>query len=177
MNTAAATQWFEQNKKTVAVAGAVVVGGFGLMKARKGKAGGETPPARTVGDMGPAGAAGFAQSAPYDSSSSDVYNQLQPQIERLQQRLESPIPVPVPPAASSMFAPTGRGNYVRYDNGTIAEVQSDGSLYGLNPDEWNKVASGGATFTRLVGPQPNIYTGSGNLTSRNPLPLPQPASS
>lgn len=43
------------------------------------------------------------------------------------------------PISHTLFAPSYSGNYVRYGNGLIAEVESDGSILGLNQSEWQAV--------------------------------------
>jgi len=94
---------FEANKTVFAGAGAVAVAGFALYKRSH-------PGASPEVDAGPgpsysAGAqSGQLTGAAYDSSGSDVYNALQPQIEQLGTKIDdlsSTIPVPAPPASTA----------------------------------------------------------------------------
>lgn len=101
MNTAQLSAWVHQNQKPLAVAGAVVVGGLGLMKARASKAAaaggaGGAAPLGTAFAAGPA----VAGTVPYDSTASDVYNALESQLTDLQNTLAAP-PIPVPVAPTS----------------------------------------------------------------------------
>ena len=114
MNGAELKAAFERNKTTLGVAGAAVVGGLALLQARKSSggaaAGGDTSMSAGGDSVLSAPAAGYA----YDSSNSDAYNALQPQIERLERLFEgidektkAPIPVATPPkpAAPKPAAP------------------------------------------------------------------------
>jgi len=86
---------FERNKRTAAILGAVAVGGFALV-ARRRAAMGSTSTSSTGTSSGPAATtstySASGQPAVYDSTGTDVYNALQPQIEQLQQ-LARQIPV------------------------------------------------------------------------------------
>lgn len=102
--------------------------------------------------------AGSTGSGGYDSSSYDTYNALQPELAQILQAqqalatagagsgitaapapVSSPIlntPAPAPAAAKksiaqTLFAPRGTGNYVKYGDGTLGEVEQDGSIYGI----------------------------------------------
>ena len=100
----------EANKKGIAIAGAAGVGGLALLN-RKKKANAGTDAAGAgygLTNQPSTGAAGA-----YDSTSSDVYNAIQPQLESLGQLLAqlqnrqntTPTPVPAPPPTAGP-APT-----------------------------------------------------------------------
>ena len=113
MNLAQLRSGIERNKKGLAVAGVAGVAGLALMKRSKGDqpaaAGEDVPGAGAKYGMAPmaTGAAGA-----YDSSASDVYNAIQPQLEDLGEKQgaldqllkqlsekinASPIPIAAPP--------------------------------------------------------------------------------
>lgn len=114
----AARAWLEQNKKTVAVVGAVGVGGLALAKRGGGGADVTTTGEEAAAGAGAAYGLSYAGGAAYDSTGSDVYNALQPQLESLGQKQsaleellnklnEKPAPTPVakPPATAPKPAP------------------------------------------------------------------------
>lgn len=55
------------------------------------------------------------------------------------------------PIAAGLFAPTNSGNFALYGNGTVAEVESDGSQLGLNWSQWNALQGQGAKVTQTMG--------------------------
>lgn len=92
----------ERNKKGLAVAGVAGVAGLALMKRSKGgqpaAAGEDGPTSGSQYGLAPMPTTGAA----YDSTSSDIYNAIQPQLESLGQMLSKaqekpPIPVSAPP--------------------------------------------------------------------------------
>ncbi len=119
MNLANLRGAFARNKTALAVLGAVAVAGLALVARKRGGAAGTgADVAATTGSSGsrlpssPYGASSQSYAlAPYDSSASDVYNVLQPQIEALQNRipingsLTEPSPAPTP-AETSPWAGT-----------------------------------------------------------------------
>lgn len=124
---------FTRNKVALAVMGVAAVVGLALV-ARK-RAG--------SGDVAEGGYGGTAQAgalAPYDSTASDVYNAIQPQIEYLQ-NLARGIPV-----ASDTPAPASLGVWAHYrDDGT------GGAYYELFDDFTSRiVGSGEATVKNIT---------------------------
>jgi hypothetical protein len=101
---------FEKNKKPLAIFGAVSVAGLAVVARRRSAMGTATSTASTsTSSTTPAAAAkyGATTQQAYDSTGSDVYNALQPQIEQLQQ-LARQIPVAgatgTPAATPTSFA-------------------------------------------------------------------------
>lgn len=133
-----------RNKGPLAAAGALVVVVLALRARTNGKiaAAGTTTPTATAAGVS---ATPYAYSAGgqtsgasgYDSSASDVYNAIQPQLEQLQQ-LYSQIPVPgtptsVPttsptPTPAPTPAPTVQGYYRRTGTQAVYKAMSDGTL-------------------------------------------------
>jgi len=153
MNPAQLQAYVEQHKPVVF--GVAAAGVVGVALLRRKKAGGDVAAAPAKAQ--PAGTIPAAAVVPsqqtastYDSSAYDVYNALTGQLEQLRQTVggaPATTQAPPKPIASTLFAPSGTGNYVRYKNGTIGEVESDGSIYGIAPGEiWN-VANG---YTQLA---------------------------
>jgi hypothetical protein len=136
VNAAQLQQWAQQNRKPLLITGAAVAGGLGLLTARKGKTAGDPPLAET--GMTANGATLTGTVPAYNSSSSDLYNAIQPQLENLQSIFDatkSPIPVAPPPIASTIFAPTKTGKYLHNQYGGYLEVQNDGSLFALKHED------------------------------------------
>lgn len=70
------------------------------------------------------------------------------------------------PLASTLYNPVGTGNYVRQTDGLIAEVESDGSLFGLTGNQFASVVqSNGGTVPSVtqLGKLPNVYSLQSNL--------------
>ena len=99
---------FNKNKKPLAVLGAVAVAGLAVVARRRSAMGTASSTTSTSSTTAGAttGYGATTQQAAYDSTGSDVYNALQPQIEQLQQ-LARQIPVagvtptPATPAAAA----------------------------------------------------------------------------
>ena len=157
MNGAQINAWFDKNKKPALAVGAVVAGGLGLMTARRkaSQPDGETPPA-SLASAGSPGAIGarmtgtvpVAGYAAYDSSASDGYNALQPQIERLGQMIQqqnTPIPVSVAP-----------GFYGRAGGTGIYQVDERGNRDWLGMDEY--VALGAPQNVTKVARDSSFWT-------------------
>jgi LysM repeat protein len=141
VNGAQLHAWFEQNKTTVGVGGAAVVAGLAVMKHKNGAAAKDSAPAAagdgtatTAGGIpySVGGQTGGATGGSYDSTASDLYGALQPQLEAIggtQGSLQSAIdalkgsqqsttdqlaaligrvnsaPIPVPAAPAPVYAP------------------------------------------------------------------------
>lgn len=184
MNAAQLEGWVAANKPAVLGVGAAAVVGLGLYKRRTAKS---SPGAAAGQAATPAGlsvpysAGGQAASVggTYDSSASDLYGVIGPQLESIGNAVRAqqapPTPVPAGVSASGLFAPSNTGNYVRYGDGTIAEVQQDGSLLGLSYSQWVPLATAGARYADIPGATPQISTTWGNLTRVNTPPTPAPA--
>lgn len=161
-----------------AIFGAAAAGVVGLALLQKKKAAGTKAGAATSSIPGTLPAAVVAGSTPatgggtYDSSSYDLYNALQPEIEQLLQTqggsvTTAPAPGSSPllsPIASTLTSPTGSGQLVRYGT-AIDEVESDGSLYHLSLPEWGAMGSP-MNFVQMGGANPTSYTGAGNLATK-----------
>jgi hypothetical protein len=150
---------FATHKTAILAAGAAGVAGLALLQKRKKPAtGAATSPAGALPAAAVIPSSGVQGAYP-DTSGTDMYNQLEGQLERLQASQAVPVPKPV---ASTLFAPTGSGNYVRTADGTIAEVESDGSAFGLTAPQWAPLAKQGAAWSAQVGAIPYATT-AGNL--------------
>lgn len=108
MNLSDLPATLEQNKAAAAGVGAVAVIGFAMYQKRK------TASAAPTADVGAALSAGSQTAAAsggaaYDSSASDLYGALQPQLEAIGQQLNqlanpTTIPTPAPPAPAPVVA-------------------------------------------------------------------------
>jgi hypothetical protein len=158
---------FATHKTAILAAGAAGVAGLALLQKRKKPAtGAATSPAGALPAAAVIPSSGVQGAYP-DTSGTDMYNQLEGQLERLQASQAVPVPKPV---ASSLFAPNRTGTYVRGADGSIAEVESDGSLYGLTGGDWAGIekASGGlgsTPLTQFTSNLPQYYSIQGNLSA------------
>jgi hypothetical protein len=111
---------FEQHKKTLAIGGAALVGGLALMQARKrGSAPASPAPATAPGYGSP-----VSYAAP-DTSASDLYSTLQPQVEylqRLYEREQEKAAIPVP--AAGIYA-GGANIYESFGDGTVDALTAE----------------------------------------------------
>lgn len=169
MDTAQLSALFAAHKTAILGTAAAGVAGLALYQKRKGAgAAGSTAVGAAVPGTLPAAAVEPQSLGAYDSTSFDLYNALQPELEQILQTGTSGGGVAAPPpVASTLFAPSGSGKYVGYGNG-LYEVEPDGSLYHLSPGEWASIikANGGRkpAGTQLSGPAPGQqYGGTGNL--------------
>ncbi|MCL1872163.1 MAG: hypothetical protein FWF90_17375 [Promicromonosporaceae bacterium] len=178
---------FTKHKGPVlACAAAVVL--FLAWRARKG-AGGDTTSSTTslsttstpvTGGGGATPAYYTAGTGAYDSTSSDVYNALQPQIEYLQQ-LASQIPVNDPTAGSSSTSsssPIDKGRALSAADqlvrgsasGTIYRVESDGTTTPISSATWsafrNTAAGAGYAVQQLTG---DAYTNITRAASKSAI--------
>lgn len=147
---------FQQHKAPILAAGAAGVVGLALLK-RKQTGGGAGPGPASSGGVSVSGGGQLAgaNGAPYyDSSASDVYGLVQPQLESLGNQITdlgsklNAVPVssapPSRPISSTLFAPKLTGRYVYYTNGAYGEVEDDGSVYGIStaeatPEQWKTI--------------------------------------
>jgi len=167
VNAAQLPALFAAHKTAVLGTAAAAVAGLALYQRHKA-AGGSTGVGGTVAGALPAAAVAGSTPATgggvYDSTSFDLYNALQPEIDAIlqleqnqqtggagpakpptKQPTKPPAKQPAPashapaPIASTLFAPTMSGKYVRYNSGLIAEVEKDGSQLNLTQPEWQGV--------------------------------------
>ena len=109
-----------------------------------------------------------ATGSTYDSSAYDVYSALQSELSPFLQAQAAQTTgksgiTSVPPVASTLFKPTGSGSYVINSNGTIAEVEGDGSLYGMTLQQWQPLYNAGARPAGDVGNNLKMYSLADNL--------------
>lgn len=150
---------FAAHKPVVLGVAAAGVVGLALLKKKSSSSSSSSSTSQPAGTI-PAAAvvsSGSVQSAYPDTTASDVYNSLQPTLAQIlnqqanQTSAGTSAPLTAPkPIASTLFAPTGSGKYVKYGNGTTGEIESDGSVYGissseLSADQWAQVQSTGVT--------------------------------
>jgi hypothetical protein len=160
---------FATHKGAFLAAGAAGVAGLAMLQRKKSSTTGTSStstPAGTIPGAGVISSAGV-QSAYPDTSSTAAYNQLEGQLERLQASQAVPVPTPI---ASSLFAPNLTGRYVRGQDGSIAEIETDGSLYGLTGGDWASIekSSGGlgsTPLTQLSTALPSFYNVQTNLAT------------
>lgn len=148
MNEQLAALW-GQHRTALMVGGAAGVAGLAYLKRKKGGGGTTIGPGGTVlGAVSPQTVP--ASGGAYDSSATDVYNSLQSELEQLTKPAQgAPLSVPAP-IASTIFQPTYNGNYGRLPNGEGVEIESDGSLFHINDQAANQIASQGGKFSSLV---------------------------
>lgn len=169
-----------------AILGAAAAGVTGLALLHRKQSGGDTgatssSPAGTI----PAAAIAAQPTGSYDSSAYDVYSALQselgPVLEQLREQGKQStgggtgggVTKAPGPLASGLLAPTYNGKYVRFSDGLIAEMESDGSLFWLNPTE-SKKAFGGKSWAGRVNqlnvkaPSQNIFSTAKNLLAKQP---------
>jgi hypothetical protein len=156
-----------------AVLGATAVGVVGLALLHRKKAaaapGGAKQPAGTIPAAAVVPAQGYAGP---DNSAVQVYDALSSQLEQMRQTSASGSGVTAAPApvASTLFAPTGSGKFVRYADGNVFEVESDGSLFGLTPnqnDQATRAAGPGISWEQLQSTMPIKYSTAANLAKVN----------
>jgi hypothetical protein len=177
VDTAQISAWFQQNRSTVVVVGGAGIAGLALV-ARK-RNGAAAPTGVTAGAVAPGTmpAGAVVPAGSYDSSAWSAYNALQDEIGTLARQNEAARQTGAAgsgagaavtgPIASSLFAPTGSGPLVRYGT-TIAEVEGDGTLYGLSLPEWQALGSP-TSYSQLDEAPPagtSIYTRGGNLAAK-----------
>jgi hypothetical protein len=182
---------FAQNRTAILGTAAAGVVGFALYK-RKQAGGATAAPASAAAPVYSAGGqtAGMYGANAYDSSASDVYGLVQPQLESLGSQLSDlntklgSVPVsqaPASPVASRLANPLYNGNYIRNAGGGFAEIESDGSLLGLTAQQWAnayKVAGqSGVNVQQLSAPNfgPSITYTEQNILNNAAKALPQPA--
>jgi hypothetical protein len=145
VNPAALPALFAQHKMAVlgaGAAGAVLLGLRARRKSTTGAGGAVTSrPAGTLPAAAVVPANGLQANGP-DNTAVQVYDALQSELAPfLQQQAaqtdasSAGVAAAVAPVASTLFAPNLTGKYVRYNQGTIGEIESDGSIYGISGPE------------------------------------------
>lgn len=139
---------FARNRVALGALGVLAVGAL----AWRARNDGATASSSAAGDVAqPAGTSTApsyytgAGGTAYDSTSSDVYNAIQPQLEALQalyDRLPIPgtatEPAPAPtPAPTTAPAPSVQGYYRRAGSDKVYEARSDGTLDWIDSAEWD----------------------------------------
>jgi hypothetical protein len=144
---------FAQHKTAILTAGAAGVAGLALLTRRRktAAAGAAGSPAGTIPAAGVVPSSGVQGVYP-DTSATDVYNQLEGQLERLQASQAIPVPKPV---ASTLFAPSNSGQVVAYSDG-IYERETDNSLLHLSGPQAQAILDANG------GKYPNLVTFTGN---------------
>jgi hypothetical protein len=174
VNAAELPAYLAAHKPVAFGAAAVGVVGLALWQKRRATAGapaagGAVPgtlPAAAVVSPSATGSGGA-----YDSTSFDLYNALQPEIDQLMATRGPSVTSAPAPVASMLFAPTGSGQLVGFADGSVREVESDGSTYHLSLPELGALtqANGGRqpTITTLPGAAPTSeYSYTANLASK-----------
>jgi len=189
VNPAQLSAYFAAHKTAVLGTAAAAVAGLALIQRKKtaGAAGATTAGATVPGTI-PAAAvvpAGGTIGGGYDSSSFDLYNAFQPEIDQILQLQQAQqtggtagggINAAPAPVASTLLSPSYDGNYVRFADGQVDEVEGDGSLLWLNPSEAKKAFGGGSWAGKVnqltVKAPSSVYNTGKNLLAKNPAPAP-----
>jgi hypothetical protein len=178
VNLAQLESTLEANKGAALACGLAAVGGLVLWQKRKGSAAGSTAGATSSSSSTtPAGVVPYSGGGQttslagaggvYDSTSADLAGYLGPQLDSIGSRLtalENPSASSPIPVASTLVSPAGTGSYVRTPNGSIAEVESDGSLFGLTYNQWVPVSSSGYQSVPSFGSQ-TLYSSAANVAA------------
>lgn len=191
------------HRDEILVASSVVLVVLAYLTLRR-SSGGAAAGSMTVGAGAPGmvtAPSGTGQLAGYDASMSDAMAGFQTMLQNQADQLQTingqltrnpaagtPAPAPTPakpapapahvtPKAMSLFGPAFTGHYLRYYDGTIAEVESDGSLLHLNRSEWAqvkaKLGKRGSVDTLGTHTLPTMYTVQQNINRANPAPAPK----
>lgn len=181
MNTAALSAYFAAHKVAILGGGAAAVAALGFYQHKKASSStATTTSGATVPGTIPAAAvvSSGAGSATYDSTAFDIYDSLQQQISDVASQQQtgttsgtsSATPVPI---ASTLFAPSYNGQYVRFADGQVDEVQSDGSLLWLDGTQSQQAfASKGGSWVGNVDqltynhPTTGVYNTGQNLKNK-----------
>lgn len=176
MDTAAASAWFAAHKTEALGVGAVAVAGLALLKRKR--SGTASTSGVTAGAVAPGTIpAASVVGATADSSAFDAYNALQDEIGTLARNSDaarntgatgSGVGAAVGgPVASTLLAPTGNGQLVRYGT-AIGEVESDGSVYGLTLPEYQALGapSNWVQLGATNASAPSMSTRASNLAAK-----------
>jgi hypothetical protein len=168
---------FTQHRNVILGVGAAGVAGLALLNKRKKASGapsGSTSPAGTIPAAAVVPASGVQGAYP-NTTETNIRNSIMDDLLKQQAAMTSAgggAAAAPKPIASSLFAPSGSGNYVLYGDGTVAEVQTDGSQLGLSYQQWTPLAQKGVTPVAANQQHPGgaYYETTGNLNA-----VPKPA--
>jgi hypothetical protein len=161
----------EHRTAVLGAAGAGVVGMALLQRKKKATtpagAGAAGSPAGTMPAAGIAVPAGAVQGTFPNTTESDVYNSIMDQLLQQQASMTSTSPAPATapkPIASTLFAPSDSRQFVLYGDGTVTQLQSDGSQLGLNWSQWQPLAAQySPTVAGQLHPGGAYFETTGNL--------------
>lgn len=176
MNAEALKAWFEENKTAVlGVAGAGVVG-LALLQRKKSSSSTSTGTATTsTTGSGTAATSAGVQSVYPDTTETNLYNSLLEQLQGQVSNSDPGIGSAPAPIASTLFAPTGSGNYIRDQEGGVIEVESDGSLFALDGPMQQKLGLDASTIHAITDSAIPAYYGlMQNLGAANTGKAPVP---
>jgi hypothetical protein len=160
---------FAAHKTAILGAAAAGVAGLALLRRKKGATTAAASTSSIPGTIPAAAIVAPGTGGVYDSSSYDLYNALQPEIEQLMQTRGGSVSTAPTPVASSLFGPSSSNNLVRFSSGAIDQIQSDGSLYNVSPSELQALYNrGGISVQQLDTAEPTSYGLGKNLTAANP---------
>jgi hypothetical protein len=161
---------FAEHRTAVLGAGAAAVVGLAVWQKKKGASSSTaatTAGAKVIPGTIPAAAvvpAGGTGSGSYDSSASDVYSALSQQIESLRQTQGPSVTDAPAPIASTLFAPSGSGQWIVMPNGVTGEIESDGSIFGASADQFH--GAGGVDAQRTpIQQNVNYYDTNRNVVA------------
>lgn len=187
MNTAQLSAYFNAHRTAILGTGAAAVAGAALYQRKKtagAAAGGTTAGASVPGTIPAAAVVPASGSGTYDTGDYGAYQSLQDEINKLADAQQtsaagSGITSAPAPISTTLFAPSGTASsYIRYGNGTVAEVESDGSVFGIAPGQqwdhskpivnvpWYGAEAGGPVYNDTVhalaaaGAHPNQVQGA-----------------
>lgn len=182
MNPEQLSALFAQHRPVVLGAGAAAVAGLALWQKKKKATGtaatgavtGATVPTGTIPAAGVVSSSGVQGAYP-NTAATDVYNALEPTLAQIlsqqsaQTSASSSNAAAPAPVASTLFAPTWSGNYMREANGDPVEVESDGSVFHL-ADQWmaQVTQQTGKAWSDLpqMAVSPGWYSASTNIQAK-----------
>lgn len=178
MNPAALSALFAQHRTAVLGGGAAAVVGLALLNKKKKAAATNTGTIPVTGANGSVSYATPTDTPTYGNtpgtSSADIYNLLNDQLQAAIRQQTTPIPVAAQPAtsgplAATMYAPSASKRFVRFSNGQIDQVQSDGSLLWLTGSEASSLFGKGGWKGKVdqlpTAPPAHVYSTAGNLAA------------
>jgi hypothetical protein len=175
VNGAQLSAMLQQHKLPVLGAAAAGVVLLGLRSRKKSSGAAVAAGPRPAGTLP---AAAVVPAGGPDNSAFQVYDSLHSELgafmeqQAAQTNARSGISS-VPPIASTLFAPAGTGQLVGLSDGTTAEIESDGSLFGLSAQQgWQQWEKAKGQVTAVSGPAPLYYSTAGNvsgITNKGPI--------
>lgn len=164
---------------------ALVLLGWLTLRKSGGSTAAATAPATTYAGTTAAAQSGLGAAGIVAGSDANAINGFQTylanqsdQLAQLQSSVTDLVSAKTPantqkPLAGSLFSPNYSGQYVQYQGGGIAEVESDGSLFGLTASQWDgalqrRTAGGPFSFDVLGGKSPQQYSTAANIATAAP---------